>query len=63
MSSKTLVVFVCVFGESREGALRQVSSLLTQTVNSGFGKVCPCGALYFRNNTPLVRLYIEDLYK
>lgn len=50
---------LCVFlgGGSEEGALRQVSSLLTQTVNSSIGKVCPSGALYFHNNTPLVRLF------
>ena len=51
-------------GGSEEGALRQVSSLLTQTVNSSIGKVCPSGALYFHNNTPLLRLfYVYDLNK
>lgn len=47
-----------------KGALRQVSSLLTQTVNSTVGKVCPTGALYFSNNSPLVRLpHVYDLNK
>ena len=59
VSSNTVVrVYVCVnvfLGGSEEGAVRQVSSLLTQTVNSSIGKVCPSGALYFSNNTPLVR--------
>lgn len=41
MSSKTPLVCGCFFGESRAGALRQVSSLLTQMVNSSFGKAYP----------------------
>lgn len=47
-----------------KGALRQVSSLLTQAVNSTAGKACPIGALYFSNNSPLVRLsHVYDLNK
>lgn len=51
-------------GTNGEGAPRQVSSLLTQTVISNIGKVCPRGVLYFSNDTPLVRLSrVYDLYK
>lgn len=56
-----LYVCVCMF---LGRALRWVSSLLTQTVNSSTGKACPSGALYFSNNTPLVRLFhVYDLNK
>lgn len=50
-------------GTNGEGALRQVSSLLTQTWSLALEK-SPCRGLYFRNDTPLVRLSrVYDLYK
>lgn len=56
-------VRVCVWGARRRGS--QTGQLTADSDGElQHWKVCPSGALYFSNNTPLVRLfYVYDLNK